>query len=210
MRSPNGSDRTVEPRQARARATRAALLAAVERVCAREGADAVTTTRIAAETGASVGTIYRYFADREALLLAAYDGTVTRIVRRCGQALDTLDPGLDVRRAARRVLALYLEAAEAEPAHAPLLAAMRALRPIAQDQGGNDEVSVAGDLLAPFLARYAGGPPAPERLRFMAVLLGTLVDLYLVAPEPADRAALRGEIEAHMLLALERALAGDG
>ena len=194
------------PRQKRALRTRETLLAAVETIVAAEGAEAVTTTRLASATGVSVGTIYRYFEDRDALLLAAYDATVTRIVAACSVALADLDPGLAVTDAARRLLRLYLDTADAIPAHSGLLAAMRAIRPVAADQGGNNEVTIVGDLLAPFLQKYAGETAMdPARLHFMNVLMGTLVDLYLVTADPAERVRLRDEIEAHMLLALDRA-----
>lgn len=204
MRAPSPGPRTVQPRQKRARKTRAALLAAVERIAAAEEAEAVTTTRVAAETGMAVGTIYRYFADREGLLLAAYDATVARIVEACAARLEALDAAMPTAQAAQHMLAAYLEAADAIPAHANLLRAMRAIRPVGSEQGGNEAVIVTG-LLEPFLVKFAGTEaPAPERLHFMSVLLGTLVDLYLVTPEGAERARLRDEIEAHMLLALTR------
>ena len=72
-----------EPVQERALRTRAALLAATEELVTDRGIEAVTTTSVAAAAGCSVGSLYRYFADREALLLAAYDATVRRIVARC-------------------------------------------------------------------------------------------------------------------------------
>src|SRR5690349_6080051 len=100
----------VEPRQKRAMRTREALLEAVERLVAAEGPAAVTTTRLAAETGISVGTIYRYFADREALLLAAYDATVARIVAVCAEVLDGLPLDVPAVEAARMLLVRYLEA----------------------------------------------------------------------------------------------------
>lgn len=197
----------IVPRQGRALRTRDRLLSAVEELVAAEGAEAVTTTRLASATGVSVGTIYRYFDDRDALLLAAYDATVTRIVAACGAALADLDPGLAVTEAARKLLRLYLDIADAIPAHSGLLAAMRAIRPVAADQGGNNEVTIVGDLLRPFLQKFAGGTAMdPARLHFMNVLMGTLVDLYLVTNDPAERLRLRGEIEAHMLLALDRAI----
>jgi hypothetical protein len=46
----------------------------------------------------------------------------------------------------------------------------------------------------------------PARLHFLSVLLGMLVDLYLVTADAGERARLRQEIEAHMILALDRAL----
>lgn len=203
---PSTAATMIAPRQTRAKKTRDALLGAVERIVAAEGAEAVTTTRIAVETGVAVGTIYRYFDGREALLLSAYDATVARIVASCGAALADIDPATAPADAARALLGLYLDTAEAIPSHSGLLGAMRAIRPIEADQSGSNEASIVGDLLAPFLERFAGSAaPDPLRLRFMNVLLGTLVDLYLVTPDAQTRARLRAEIEAHMLLALERA-----
>lgn len=203
--------KTIEPRQARALKTRSALLDAVEALVASEGPASVTTTRLAATTGVSVGTIYRYFADREALLLAAYDATVTRIVARCADALDGLHGTTPVGHAATRLLGIYLDTADAIPGHAGLLAAMRSIRPIEADQSGNNEASIVSDILAPFLAKFAPGTaPDSSRLHFMNVLIGTMVDLYLVTADPQERQHLRAEIDAHMLLALQRTLRAEG
>ncbi|CAG1009265.1 MAG: TetR/AcrR family transcriptional regulator [Rhizobiaceae bacterium] len=193
------------PVQDRALRTRAALLAAVEMLVAGEGAAAVTTTRVADAAGVSVGTLYRYFADRDDLLLAAYDATVERIVAVCAKELEALPGGIAVDDAARRLLAAYLEAAEAIPSHAGLLKAMRAIRPVEADHS-DERSGVIGEILAPFLARFAASGTAadPLRLNLLNVLMGTLVDLYLVTRNPEDRAALREEIEAHMLLAVAR------
>lgn len=196
----------VEPRQRRALKTRTALLEAVETVVAAEGHGAVTTTRIAAETGVSVGTIYRYFADREALLLAAYEAAVSRIVARCLAALDTLPPDIAAADAARILLSHYLEAADSIPAHTGLLAAMRSIRPIETDQQADGQTGITGNLLVPFLARYVPGSESlePVRLHFLTVLVSTMVDLYLVTDDAVARASLREEIEAHVALMVER------
>lgn len=195
------------PIQRRAVETRAALLAGVEAVVAADGADAVTTTRIAQQSGVAVGTIYRYFTDRNELLLAAYDATVIRIVDACAGAMADIPPETSPADAARALLARYLTTADSIPGHAGLLKAMRAIRPIEADQSGNNEVTIVGGLLMPFWSRYAGGTaPDPARLHFLGILLGTLVDLYLMTPDGPERIALRAEIDAHLQLALERAL----
>ena len=194
------------PVQRRAYKTRASLLEAVETVVARQGAAAVTTTAIAAYAGVSVGTLYRYYNDRDELLLAAYDATVERIVADCSQALSALPEDLAAEDAARALLTVYLDATEAIPAHAGLLKAMRAIRTIEADQTGAAGTVVVESIFAPFFNKYAPQTLAePERLHFMAVLIGSLVDLYLLAPGTGEeRAAMRREVEAHLLLALER------
>lgn len=191
--------------QPRAQKTRVALLSVVERIVAAEGAQAVTTTRVAQESGVAVGTIYRYFDDREALLLAAYDGTVQRIVDESARLLGGLPDTMSAAEAAARLLDAYLATAAAIPAHGPLLAAMRALRPVGADQAGDNLSSVSERLLRPFVARFAAGAAMDmTRVHFAGVLVGTMVDLYLTAPDDGRRMALKDEIDAHLALIVAR------
>lgn len=195
---------TVLPRQNRAMRTRAALIVAVETIVADEGPEAVTTTRVATETGLAVGSVYRYFPDRDALLLAAYDETVRRIVASCEAALAALPGTLSRQDAATRLLSEYLSAADAIPAHSGLLRAMRSIRPVEVDQAAGQNPDIVRNLLAPFIERYGERTPDHTRLAFLSVLLGTMVDLYLVTTDASERNKLRRELDAHMLLALAR------
>lgn len=63
---------TREPKQARARTTRDAILEAAAQVLEAESeADAVfNTNRIATRAGVSIGTLYQYFTDKQAILTA--------------------------------------------------------------------------------------------------------------------------------------------
>ena len=61
------------PKQQRAKATVEAILDATVRVLEREGSDAATTSRIAEVAGVSVGTLYQYYANRDAILDALQD-----------------------------------------------------------------------------------------------------------------------------------------
>ncbi|MEU2421254.1 TetR/AcrR family transcriptional regulator [Streptomyces sp. NPDC007851] len=56
------------PQQARSRARLARVLEAAERVLVAEGVQALTTTRVAAEAGVSVGSLYQYLPDRDAIV----------------------------------------------------------------------------------------------------------------------------------------------
>jgi AcrR family transcriptional regulator len=60
------------PRQERARHTVDAVLQAVERVLLREGADALTTNRIADVAGVSIGSVYQYFPDKRSIFTALH------------------------------------------------------------------------------------------------------------------------------------------
>ena len=69
MTSPSPSLRPRRrPRQERSRDTVAVLMTATERVLVERGYDALTTTRVAAVAGVSVGSLYQYFPGREALV----------------------------------------------------------------------------------------------------------------------------------------------
>jgi AcrR family transcriptional regulator len=56
-----------EPQQARARKRVEHVLATADRLLAFEGAEALTTTRVAAAADISVGSLYQWFPDKEAI-----------------------------------------------------------------------------------------------------------------------------------------------
>jgi AcrR family transcriptional regulator len=58
------------PKQFRAQETQQRFVDAAARVFARHGYSAGTTNRIAAEAGASVGSLYQYFPNKDAILVA--------------------------------------------------------------------------------------------------------------------------------------------
>src|SRR5829696_10281387 len=56
------------PKQARSRALMQRVLDAAEELLASEGAEALTTTRIATAADVAVGSIYQYFPDKGAIV----------------------------------------------------------------------------------------------------------------------------------------------
>ncbi|MEA2312389.1 MAG: hypothetical protein QOE28_2357, partial [Solirubrobacteraceae bacterium] len=58
------------PRQARSRERLARMLDAAEALLVAEGAGALTTTRVAEAAGVSVGSLYQYLPDKEAIVEA--------------------------------------------------------------------------------------------------------------------------------------------
>jgi AcrR family transcriptional regulator len=69
------------PRQARAQATVGAILEATVQILDREGLDAATMARIAEVAGVSVGSIYQYFPNRDAILHALQDREFERALK---------------------------------------------------------------------------------------------------------------------------------
>lgn len=86
------------PRQRRAQQTVDAVLDAVVRVLKREGFSATTTNRIAEVAGVSIGSVYQYFPDRQAIFVALHQRHIdqidrmveTRLMEHAASSLDEL------------------------------------------------------------------------------------------------------------------------
>jgi len=61
------------PKQERSRRLVEAIVEAAQIVLAESGPDALTTVNVAQRAGVSVGSLYQYFAGRDALLFAVYE-----------------------------------------------------------------------------------------------------------------------------------------
>ncbi len=79
------------PKQARSQATVRVILDGAIRVLDQEGPDAMTTTRVAEVAGVSVGTLYQYFADRDAILDALQDREFERATEMLKETLGRAD-----------------------------------------------------------------------------------------------------------------------
>lgn len=70
------------PRQARSAVTVEAIFEATIQVLLAEGVHRLTTTRVAARAGVSVGTMYQYFPHKQALLYALNERYLDRLAER--------------------------------------------------------------------------------------------------------------------------------
>lgn len=89
--TPDAEDSPARPLRADAERNRQRILAAAQQVFAQRGLD-VTLDEIAHHAGVGVGTAYRRFANREALVDAVLEEAVQRVVRRAEEALTREDP----------------------------------------------------------------------------------------------------------------------
>ncbi len=101
-----------QPRQQRSRQMREDILTAAVRVLQKEGALRFTTPRVAEAAGVSVGSLYQYFPNKQALVFAIHTRTVELAWAQVQQILDhrRWSPRTKIRRVAR--LFFFEESAE--------------------------------------------------------------------------------------------------
>jgi AcrR family transcriptional regulator len=107
------------PKQERSRRLVDAVLEAARLVLTESGSEALTTVNVAQRAGVSVGSLYQYFAGRDALLFAIYEDEVARFQRRFRawrKDSSELSPDERVREGIALTLAHYRRLAALEPA----------------------------------------------------------------------------------------------
>lgn len=183
-----------QPVQARARATTEALIEATLQILVRQGYRQLTTTRVAARAGVSVGTLYQYFPDKRSLVTALkvrYFGLLVQSVGAAvaagaeGASEPSPHPSIDdsIEALLRRALQALVGV---KRAHLELTLALR--EPMAELGGQSFVHETLGQfaaLLAPALARAYPGLPQVERraLVLVAAIEGALS--YAVFEQPA-------------------------
>jgi AcrR family transcriptional regulator len=101
------------PTQARARLTRQKILDATHRLLKERGVHGLTTVAIAEAGGMSVGALYRFFPNKEAIVCCLYEEKLARI-RQLGLANRVGAPGATAWRDFFRDYLLVLKAVERE------------------------------------------------------------------------------------------------
>jgi AcrR family transcriptional regulator len=102
------------PRQARSKATVDSILSATTRVLVKHGFDALTTNAVAAQAGCSIGSLYQYFPNKEALVSALIDRHMEDMNKAILAEL-TRVAKLPMAEAARAVIELTIRAHSVDP-----------------------------------------------------------------------------------------------
>lgn len=140
------------PKQERSRRLVEAIVEAAQLVLVESGPDALTTVNVAQRAGVSVGSLYQYFAGRDALLFAVLEAEVARFraAWRAWRSASAADPTPE-RIAAGLSLTLehYRRLASSDPAFflAHRDEIRRALRPARPRDRGRTRLGTREDLL---------------------------------------------------------------
>lgn len=102
------------PRQARSQATVDAILAATARVLIRHGFDGLTTNAVADAAGVSIGSLYQYFPNKEALVAALIERHIEEMNAAIVAELQRVAKQ-PIAEAARSVIELTIRAHAIEP-----------------------------------------------------------------------------------------------
>jgi AcrR family transcriptional regulator len=178
----------MDPTPGQARETAHRILDAAAALICERGIERMTTTDVAVAAGVSVGTVYRYFADREALIRTLYERNVARMREALVDAAVTSHGSLaaDV----RALLDTYVRMHRTIPAYQSvrtwqwLLPEARADRAIAVEAAARDLVSV----LAP---RHGVALTAEHRADLVAAIQRTdaiVLTAFLDDPDMDDEA----------------------
>lgn len=182
------------PRQARSTATVEAIRTATVQVLLADGATRLTTTRVAARAGVSIGTMYQYYPHKQALLFAILEQKLDVVEAAVLAAAEKL-AGHDLRAIAYGLAEAWLDAKMSD------MEASRAIYGIATGfditarmaQGAARLRDAIGRLLATAPdARFADGDATAFML--LALLAGSTRAVLEHGASARDLACLRGEL----------------
>ncbi len=173
-----------KPRQGRARVTVDAILESAAHILVESGYEQLTTNRVAEKAGVSIGSLYQYFPNKEALVGELVDRHCDRLNAIVGETL--LSAGeLTPRDLARALVRGVYRAQYENPA------LIRVLRQQGQALGRmgriDEEMARVTKMVAVYLEAHKGllRVADPARAAFFAVELGDSLTLASVLRGPA-------------------------
>jgi AcrR family transcriptional regulator len=102
------------PRQARSKATVDTIMTATARVLVRHGFDGLTTNAVAEAAGVSIGSLYQYFPNKEALVAALIESHIEQKTDQTRQELARVGM-LPIGEAVRAMIELTISSYAVEP-----------------------------------------------------------------------------------------------
>ncbi|ASW01611.1 TetR/AcrR family transcriptional regulator [Paraburkholderia aromaticivorans] len=206
MRTDNGQGLNArkQPQQARSQATVDAIFDATIQVLLAEGLQRLTTIRVAERAGVSVGTLYQYFPQKQALLFAVLQRHLERVVSATEAAAGSAH-NATLSAMVKAVVAAFVKAKTEN------LDESRALYAVALELDSRDyvrEVQTRSRVALEAMLKTASDAQFDDipttTFMFMGALAGPVRSLLENKPPPSMIRKLRGQLESLCLGYLER------
>lgn len=183
------------PTQRRAHDTRETILEATARVLDAEGAAGLATGRVAERAGFGIGTLYRYFKDRDALVLALAERERAAI-RAAVEALAARGDTIERREAIRELARIVIGAFGSRPRvrRAVILHLHKRIDVVAFGRAIEGIAETMREAM-----RWRPDLPRPSRLRFsilVRAVMGAVRGTVLMEPDKVSTRAFEDEIVA--------------
>jgi AcrR family transcriptional regulator len=185
------------PVQQRSRATVAVILEAAARVLEQRGHAGFSTNHVAKRAGVSIGSIYQYFTDKNALLAALVSQVVDETERAMIDRLSNLRGRSVSNRAWARAFIQVWSESHGQPRH-PLLHAVSSTLPHVHERGEAALAALSHEV-EHHLRRCA--IPSPALRARVVVLIGLVLVHELVIASPRGPARRAAEVESARVIA---------
>ncbi|SDH53923.1 TetR/AcrR family transcriptional regulator [Agrococcus jejuensis] len=197
-----GVDVRIDAPSARAGRRIDALLDAAATEVAERGREALTTAEVAARAEVSIGTVYRYFPDRTALLEGLGARARNRVQRHLVEVLAIAPPGEET--VARALVWAIRASRDAEPSYLALGIGERV------DPLGADGVDAAWiEATAPAATALGALGVSESRARRSCVRAAMVADAMLRSPDDVDQRTLDALVAETMRRSLASVAAAD-
>lgn len=169
------------PSQRRSRKTFDAILDAAARVFSERGFAAGTTNHIAAEAGVSIGSLYQYFPNKNAILIALLERHLADAEKSYEEILvRAAEGGLSPREVIRELLGLMISESLIDPRLHKVLLEASLRSPAILDQGGEIVEEMAGKVEEILRASPGVRVRDPKLASRLATLAGFLLTHWYV------------------------------
>ena len=170
------------PAQARSRERVERVLEAASRIVVDQGVDALTTRGVSAAAGVPVATLYQYFADRDAILLALVERDTVEMDEQVREDLGALRV-LSVASLVETTMRAYIKVYERRPDFVEIWLRGRTNAAV-HDYGRTHNQRTAAELRAFAIDAGLARPELPEAAAELAVEIGDRV--FQLAYEKSD------------------------
>lgn len=162
-----------EPQQTRSRARVDKILHVAQQLISRKGLDGFTMQEIAEQAEVSIGSLYQFFPDRNALVAKMFSDLLEEIDAHIQKKLTGVETIADLKIATASLVEGLYGIAKQKPAYVQIWHSLQALPAIRHMDEENSQKN--GKLLAAIIRRFAPSAVSDQRIQTACLLISSLL-----------------------------------